>query len=76
VTKDAVKDPLELPLESPLVPYIVVVDIFHSSDFEAREMLLELGHVLLKSPFVQDSVIFEIGACTIRVADGVVRIFV
>ncbi|CAG8845359.1 41779_t:CDS:2, partial [Gigaspora margarita] len=67
VAKDAVRDPLESPLESPL---------FHSSNFETREMLLELEHMLLESPFVRDSVIFEIGACAIRVADSVVGIFV
>ncbi|CAG8838199.1 8998_t:CDS:2, partial [Gigaspora margarita] len=39
-------------------------------------VLLELGHALLESPFVRDSVIFEIGTCTVRVIDGVVGIFV
>ncbi|CAG8740677.1 1403_t:CDS:2, partial [Gigaspora rosea] len=61
VAKDAVRDAVE----SPLVPYIAVVDAFCSSDFEARKkvvghallellfvrmVLLELGHVLLESP--------------------------
>ncbi|CAG8850362.1 22489_t:CDS:2, partial [Gigaspora margarita] len=45
VAKDAIRDPLELPLESPL---------FRSSDFEARETILTflevVGRALLESP--------------------------
>ncbi|CAG8800535.1 30429_t:CDS:2, partial [Gigaspora margarita] len=73
VAKDAVRDLLESSLKSPLVPYIVVVDViirtfFRSSDFKARETILTflevVGHALLESLFVQNGDI-GIGACAV-----------